>query len=132
MVILKPNSSATPLTSAIIQVVRPARPNGASAPFAIDRLVIRDNEIGVDLCAPSPWHSGHAPYGLLNEKLLGAISSMLMPRSGTREILGEEQLLVARFVILSTAKDLLVGTLRFTQSDSVAHHVNCQRAGALA
>ncbi len=36
---------------------------------------------------PSPAHTGHAPNGLLNEKLLGSISSMLTPQSGQAKFL---------------------------------------------
>ena len=32
--------------------------------------------------SPSPWHSGHAPCGELNEKARGVISGMLMPHDG--------------------------------------------------
>ena len=35
---------------------------------------------------PSPKHSGHAPNGLLNEKLLGSISSTLIPQSGHEKL----------------------------------------------
>ena len=35
---------------------------------------------------PSPKHSGHAPNGLLNEKLLGSISSILIPQSGQEKL----------------------------------------------
>ena len=35
---------------------------------------------------PSPKHSGHAPNGLLNEKLLGSISSILIPQSGHEKL----------------------------------------------
>ena len=36
---------------------------------------------------PSPKHSGHAPNGLLKEKLLGSISSMLIPQSGQEKLI---------------------------------------------
>ena len=35
---------------------------------------------------PSPVQQGHAPNGLLNEKLRGSISSMLMPQSGQEKL----------------------------------------------
>ena len=35
---------------------------------------------------PSPKHSGHAPNGLLKEKLRGSISSILIPQSGQEKL----------------------------------------------
>ena len=35
---------------------------------------------------PSPVQQGHAPNGLLNEKLRGSISSMLIPQSGQEKL----------------------------------------------
>ena len=38
------------------------------------------------LLNPRPVQHGHAPNGLLNEKLLGSISSMLIPQSGQEKL----------------------------------------------
>ena len=48
---------------------------------------------------PNPSHLSHAPAGLLNENILGSISSMVKPLSG-QEKLDEK----TSFSLLSTSK----------------------------
>ena len=56
---------------------------------------------------PSPMQQGHAPNGLLKEKLLGSISSILIPQSGHEKL--SEKLSVSPPIIstLSNPSDIL-------------------------
>ena len=63
---------------------RDFHPGMVTAPLSI-RLMLWSGMIRSKLNSclePKPAHSGHAPKGLLNEKVLGSNSSTLMPQSG--------------------------------------------------
>ena len=61
---------------------RSPRAHGAMAPSASDFESSGTTRTGSkSIVAPSPWQSGHAPCGELNEKARGVISGMLMPQS---------------------------------------------------
>ena len=63
------------------------QPMTCIAPSEIARLlsgIIKSSSNSI--LYPSPKHSGQAPNGLLKEKLLGSISSMLTPQSGQEKL----------------------------------------------
>ena len=54
------------------------------APLLIVSCLFGITKFGsTDKSVPIPSHSGHAPYGLLNENNLGSISSIVNPVSYT-------------------------------------------------
>ena len=59
-------------------------PNGVMPPAAIDSF-LSGIILSMSICAtvPTPLHFGHAPFGVLNEKLCGAGSLYAMPVSGS-------------------------------------------------
>ena len=63
------------------------QPITAMAPWLmLSRLFGMMRSISNSILYPSPKHSGQAPKGLLKEKLLGSISSMLIPQSGQAKL----------------------------------------------
>jgi hypothetical protein len=59
------------------------RDHGAIAPLFIVNSLFGITKLGsTERSVPMPSHSGHAPYGLLNEKSLGSISSIVKPETG--------------------------------------------------
>ena len=63
------------------------QPSTTIAPSLIDSLVSGIIRSGSNsILNPRPAQHGHAPNGLLNEKLLGSISSMLIPQSGQEKL----------------------------------------------
>jgi len=75
--------------------------------------------------SPRPSHSGHAPKGLLNEKLRGSISSMLMLHSGQANF--SENRRVSPFISISarpsesfSAVSTESASLRFSPSLSLS------------
>ena len=62
--------------------LRSPRAHGAMAPSASDFDSSGTTRCGSkSIIAPSPWQSGHAPCGELNENARGVISGMLRPQS---------------------------------------------------
>lgn len=67
--------------------VHDCHPKTAIAPWLIDRDgsgIINSSENSI--LYPSPKHSGHAPNGLLKEKLRGSISSILISQTGHEKL----------------------------------------------
>ena len=67
--------------------VQDCHPSTTMAPSSMERDlsgIIRSSSNSI--LYPSPKHSGHAPKGLLKEKLLGSTSSTLMPQSGQEKL----------------------------------------------
>ena len=63
------------------------QPMAAMAPWLMDRDGSGMISSGANsILKPRPWQTGQAPKGLLNEKLLGSISSKLMPQSGQEKL----------------------------------------------
>ena len=59
------------------------RAQGAIAPLFIVNSLFGITKLGsTERSVPMPSHSGQAPYGLLNEKSLGSISSIVKPEKG--------------------------------------------------
>src|SRR2546425_8714745 len=74
------------------EVSRPA--HGASAPSLSERAGFGTSRSGsISSREPSPPHSGHAPYGLLNENIRGETSGKEMPHSAQASF--SEKVLVA-------------------------------------
>ena len=74
-----------PLEARSISSIDPLSPlaHGTTAPAASANRLVGDDPAGSkSYTAPSPWHSGQAPCGELNENARGVISGMLMPHDG--------------------------------------------------
>ena len=57
--------------------------NDAIPPSGIDKFQSGINRFkSICLVLPKPLHTGHAPYGALNEKILGSNSGKLKSHSG--------------------------------------------------
>ena len=66
-------------------------PHGAIAPSASDFASSGTTRCGSkSQVAPSPWHSGHAPCGELNENARGDISGTLRPTVHAGELAREQ------------------------------------------
>ena len=58
------------------------QPDARIAPCLMDSLGLGMMRSGsTRFCMPRPVHTGHAPYGLLNENMRGVSSSIEMPQS---------------------------------------------------
>ena len=58
------------------------QPEAVMAPSMMDRFLLGMMRSGsTRFCIPRPVHTGHAPYGLLNENMRGVSSSIEMPQS---------------------------------------------------
>src|SRR6266850_1913247 len=79
------------------EVSRPA--HGASAPSLSERAGFGTRRSGsISSREPIPPHSGHAPYGLLNENIRGDTSGKEMPHSAHASF-SENVFVVAGFVV---------------------------------
>ena len=96
---------------------RSPRAHGAIAPSASDFDSSGTTRCGSkSIIAPSPWHSGHAPCGELNENARGVISGMLRPQS-THASRRENSRSPPSYVLMTTMSS---ARLSATSTDSVS------------